>query len=121
MLLVESAGLVLLAAAGTLTSALIGTALVGAGVSLIFPAVVALTLDRTGGGRAGTAVGVTTSFWDLGILAAGPVGGLLTHQGYPWAFAMAAAAAGGAIVIVICLGSKSVVAQPIRGDAPARR
>lgn len=117
MLLVESAGLVLLAAAGTLTSALIGTALVGAGVSLIFPAIVALTLDRTGGGRAGTAVGVTTSFWDLGILAAGPIGGLLTHQGYPWA----AAAAGGAIVIVICLGSKSVVAQPIRGDSPARR
>ena len=35
-----------------------------------------------------------TSFWDLGILAAGPVGGLIATQfGYRPAFAVAACAA----------------------------
>jgi MFS family permease len=100
MLLVEATGLVLLAGMHKVAAAMIGTALVGAGVSLMFPATVALTLERTGDGRAGTAVGATTSFWDVGILAAGPIGGLLSYLGYQRPFAVAALLATGAIVIV---------------------
>jgi MFS family permease len=73
--------------------------MIGAGVSLMFPATVALTLSRTGNVRAGTAVGATL-FWDVGILAAGPIGGLLTHLGYQRAFAAAALLAASAIAIV---------------------
>jgi MFS family permease len=100
MLLVETTGLGLMAAVHTLAAAMIGTTLIGAGVSLMFPATVALTLSRTGNMRTGTAVGATTSFWDVGILAAGPIGGLVTQLGYQYAFAAAALLAAGAIAIV---------------------
>lgn len=104
MLLVETTGLATLAAAHTLAAALIGTAMIGAGVSLMFPATVALALARTGDTRAGSAVGTTTSFWDVGILVAGPTGGLLTHRGYPAAFILAALLTGAAVAIVAAMG-----------------
>jgi len=51
-----------------------------------------MTLRRTGTASAGSSVGATTSFWDLGILTAGPVSGLLAiGPGYPAAFLAAAA------------------------------
>jgi predicted MFS family arabinose efflux permease len=53
--------------------------------------------------RAGTAVGATTSFWDVGILAAGPIGGPLTQLGYQRACAAAALLAATAIAIVVTM------------------
>jgi MFS family permease len=89
-LCVEAGGLIVVATAHTLTLAMVGTAITGAGVGLMFPAIVALTLTRVGGERAGAAVGAASSLWDIGIMIAGPLGGGLVHLGYPAAFAAAA-------------------------------
>lgn len=114
VLLIEFAGFVLLAAVHALSAALTGAALVGIGISLTFPATVAMTLRRTGTVGAGTSVGATTSFWDLGILVAAPVSGLLAAgPGYPAAFLVAAAAALGAFAVCAYLR------HPQRGTAPA--
>ncbi|GAA3510889.1 MFS transporter [Actinocatenispora rupis] len=103
VLVVEAAGLALLAAAGSPAVALTAVAVAGLGLGLVYPAASALTLGRTSG-RPGAAVGAMTSFWDLGILAAGPVGGLVaTRAGYPAAFAVAAVAALGCLTVTYAL------------------
>lgn len=100
VLVVEVAGFVLLATVEALPAALIGAAMVGVGVSLTFPATVAMTLPRTGTAGAGSSIGATTSFWDLGVLAAGPISGLLaTGPGYAAAFFTAAAAGLAALAV----------------------
>jgi predicted MFS family arabinose efflux permease len=59
----------------------------GAGLSLVLPALMSWLVELDG---RGAAVGAITSCWDVGIAVAGPVGGLsVTH-----AFALAAVAAG---------------------------
>ena len=58
----------------------------------MYPSTVAITLDRAGALRPGTSVGVMTSFWDVGILVAGPLGGAIAAGStYPLAFLVAAA------------------------------
>lgn len=90
--LTETVGLALIATTHNLDLALLGVVLTGAGVALMYPATVAITLDRTGALRAGTSVGVMTSFWDVGIMVAGPLGGAIAAGStYPLAFLMAAA------------------------------
>jgi MFS family permease len=104
MLAVEVAGLALIASIPAEAAALAGAALTGVGLSLMFPATVATTLRRTGPLMPGAAVGTMTSFWDVGLLAAGPLGGLLARQvGYPAAFTAAAVAAGGALAVSVVL------------------
>jgi len=94
VLVIESAGFVLLAGVPRQPVALLAAAIVGVGLGLIYPSSIALTLHRTGALAPGVSVGAMTSFWDLGILAAGPVGGLIATQfGYRPAFAVAACAA----------------------------
>jgi MFS family permease len=100
-LTVEAVGLFTLALATVQPLALVGAALAGSGVALMYPATVAMTLHRTGVLRPGTAVGAMTSFWDLGIMVAGPIGGLIAAQfGYTLAFAVAVATAAGSFVLV---------------------
>ena len=104
VLVIEIAGLVLLAAVGTEPAALIGTAITGIGIGVVYPSTVAVTLHRTRARAPGAAVGTMTSFWDLGILAAGPLGGLIaTHEGYRTAFAAAAILATAAFAITFAL------------------
>jgi MFS family permease len=104
VLVIEIAGLVLLAAVGTEPAALIGTAITGIGIGVVYPSTVAVTLHRTRARAPGAAVGTMTSFWDLGILAAGPLGGLIaTHEGYRTAFAAAALLATAAFAITFAL------------------
>jgi MFS family permease len=94
VLLAEAAGLALLASAGSEPVALGAVAIAGVGLGLIYPASTKLTLGRAAGPAAGTAVGAMTSFWDLGILAAGPAGGLIAASaGFRAAFWTAAAMA----------------------------
>lgn len=91
---VEAGGLGLIAAVPTTAGALVGTFLAGIGVSLMYPATVWMTLQRTGPLRPGTSVGVMTSFWDLGIMIAGPLSGaLVAPAGFRAAFATATAVA----------------------------
>jgi MFS family permease len=103
-LTVEAAGLGLIASVPTEAAALAGTVLAGAGVALVYPSTVAITVRRTGATRLGTAVGVVTSFWDLGIMVAGPFGGLIANSGqYRLSFAVAAMMTAGAIALVAWL------------------
>ncbi|WP_160040602.1 MFS transporter [Mycobacterium interjectum] len=102
-LCVEAGGLTVVATAHTLAAAMIGTAITGAGVGLMFPAIVVLTLCRVGGERAGAAVGAASSLWDIGIMIAGPLGGALVHLGYPAAFAAAALIVCAAAVVAAAL------------------
>ena len=101
---VEVGGLLVLAAAGAKWIAVLATALIGAGLSLVYPATTAMTLHRTEARSPGLAVGAMTSMWDLGILAAGPLGGLIAaHLGYRQAFVVAAAVTAVAVLVVIAL------------------
>jgi predicted MFS family arabinose efflux permease len=60
-----------------------------------------MTLDRVRGLRPGVSMGVMTSFWDLGVMVAGPLGGLVAERaGFRAAF-LVAAGAGLACVAVL--------------------
>src|SRR3954449_6270295 len=64
--------------------------LLGAGLSLVLPALMSWLVELVHEDERGAAVGAITSCWDVGIAVAGPVGGLsVTH-----AFSVAALAAG---------------------------
>jgi predicted MFS family arabinose efflux permease len=107
VLLVEAVGLALIAGPPSLATVLIGTALCGTGVSLMYPATVSMTLQRTGPLTPGTSVGVMTSFWDLGIMIAGPASGVIAdHTGFHSAFAVATVVAAVAVAVPIALGRK---------------
>jgi MFS family permease len=107
VLAVEIGGLALLACARTEPAALAGAALAGLGVGLVYPSTTAMTLRRAARSP-GLAVGAMTSLWDLGILAAGPLGGLLADRlGYRAAFAVAAGVAAVALAITLVLGAGS--------------
>ncbi|WP_329235334.1 MFS transporter [Actinoallomurus sp. NBC_01490] len=112
VLLVEAAGLTLLTAAASEPVALTGVAVTGAGLGLVYPCTTTITLGRTGALRPGAAVGTMTSFWDLGILAAGPLGGqIAAHLGYRTAFAAAIAAALGAFATAAALRPRRTLAR----------
>lgn len=98
----EVVALVGLALVNGRTSAVAFTALAGAGLALVYPACVSMTLDRVRGLRPGVSMGVMTSFWDLGVMVAGPLGGLVAQVlGFPAAFLLAAGAT--SACVVVCL------------------
>jgi MFS family permease len=115
VLCVEIVGLGLLAAVPAESVALAGTALAGVGVGLVYPSAAAMTLHRAARSP-GLAVGAMTSLWDLGILVAGPLGGLLAaHLGYRAAFAVAAGA--GALALAVASRVRADRSGP-SGSAP---
>ncbi|MGW7695052.1 MFS transporter [Streptomyces asiaticus] len=88
---VETVGLLLVATGTSTVPVLAGVAITGVGLGTIYPATSALTLQRANARLPGAAMGAMTSLWDLGILVAGPVSGLLAGRaGYPTAFTVAA-------------------------------
>lgn len=92
-LVVETIGLTVVAWASTAPLALFGGIVAGIGVGLVYPATIAMTLDRADTAKPGAAMGSMTSFWDLGIMAAGPLGGVIAAgASYPLAFTTAAVA-----------------------------
>lgn len=112
---VEAAGLLLAGLLRTETAILLGATMAGAGLALMYPATVAVTLRRTGPLRPGAAVGAVTSCWDLGILAAGPIGGVLAvTAGYRTAFVLAAVLGVGAAAV-----AGTVLRRPVRAPAAA--
>ncbi|MQY21341.1 putative MFS-type transporter YhhS [Nocardia sp. RB20] len=112
-LTVESTGLLLAGLIRTESAVLTGAVLAGAGLALMYPATVAITLGRTGPLRPGAAVGAVTSCWDLGIMVAGPLGGVLAvGVGYRAAFVLAAVLGVGAAVV-----AGSVLRRPVRAGA----
>ncbi|WP_427892676.1 MFS transporter [Kribbella sp. GL6] len=106
---VEVVALVVIARAATSTLALVGTAFAGFGMALIYPACVSMTLDRTRGLPPGVSMGVMTSFWDLGVMAAGPLGGLIAERaGYPAAFLVAAGTGFACVVVLLRMPRRAV-------------
>jgi MFS family permease len=110
---IEIVALVGIAVARDPVSALVCTALAGVGMALIYPACVSMTLDRVRGLRPGVSMGVMTSFWDLGVMAAGPLGGLVAEQaGFAVAFLVAAGFA--VACVIVCV----VFLRPRRAASP---
>jgi MFS family permease len=92
--LVEAVGLLLVAVAHNLIVVIIGGLVMGAGLSLLFPALALLVINRTDKSRQGAALGAFTSFWDLGIAVGAPVSGLIASlSGYTAIYYVMAACA----------------------------
>jgi MFS family permease len=84
-------------------------ALAGMGLALIYPACVSMTLDRVHGLRPGVSMGVMTSFWDLGVMAAGPLGGFVAERaGFETAFLVAAGAGLASVLVALRTPSRAV-------------
>jgi MFS family permease len=75
--IVEAAGLVIVALATSLVTVVIGGLVIGAGLSLLFPSLALLVINRAPDAQRGAALGAFTSFWDVGIAVGAPVSGLI--------------------------------------------
>ncbi|MCO5967761.1 MFS transporter [Actinoallomurus soli] len=81
---VEAVGLLIVAVATNLVTVIIGGLVMGAGLSLLFPALALLVINRTEPSQQGAALGGFTSFWDVGLAVGGPFAGLIANaSGYP--------------------------------------
>lgn len=88
----EAVGLALVSLATNLPVAVLGGLLMGAGLSLLYPSLALVVLNRTEAAYQGAALGAFTSFWDLGVVAGGPVAGLIVKAaGYRAMFLVLAA------------------------------
>jgi MFS family permease len=87
--LAEGLGLLLITVAPTYWLAAAGALIMGAGFTLLYPALALAVIRRTPEQERGVALGAYTSFWDLGLGVAGLVTGALALIGYPWVFALA--------------------------------
>jgi MFS family permease len=98
--LVEAAGLVIVALAANLITVIIGGLVIGAGLSLLFPSLALIVINRAPESQRGAALGAVTSFWDVGIAVGAPLSGLiasLTNYTDIY-FVMAACAVGSAFL-----------------------
>ena len=75
--LVQGVGLVAVGLAQSLPAALAAAALMGAGMSLLFPSLALLVVDRVPDQRRGAAMGAFTAFFDLGVGLGAPFAGLV--------------------------------------------
>lgn len=114
-------GLIALVLATTAPIALASTAVVGVGLSLVYPSATGMALVRTAPNVVGATAAAATSFWDLGILGAGLISGAVVDQyGYVGAFQVAAAAAIVAIVVTFAIRSRHSRTPGPKGPAHAR-
>lgn len=121
--LVEAAGLGLIAFAPGMLVAAAGALVMGAGFTLLYPSLALLVIDRAEPAERGAALGAYTSFWDLGLGAAGlATGAIATGFGYRSVFVVAAAAAVAAALAGRLAGRPGGAAEPQgRGRARPRR
>ena len=110
----EASGLVLLVVAPAFWVAGVGALLMGAGFTLLYPALALLVIDGSAEDERGAALGAYTSFWDLGLGAAGLVAGALAGLSYAAPFVLSAVAA------ALCAATGAVAARRIGTHAPAR-
>ncbi len=80
-------GHVALALPPTVTSLVIGAALLGSGNSMLYPTLVALIVDRTPVAERGRAIGTLSGAWDVGLAIGSPLIALLVQtHGFPAGF-----------------------------------
>jgi MFS family permease len=77
--IVEAAGLVIVAVAANLATVIIGGLVIGAGLSLLFPSLALIVINRAPDSQRGAALGAFTSFWDVGIAVGAPAAGLIAN------------------------------------------
>jgi MFS family permease len=108
----QAAGLAIIAAADGLAMAVIGALIMGAGFSLLFPALALLVIERADERERGAAMGAFTSFVDLGIGLGAPLAGAISAlAGYPAAFAAAA----GCAALAALLAAVPSASRPVPG------
>ena len=112
--LLEAAGLLVIAGAGSVGVAIAGAVAMGAGFSLLFPALALLVVNRVPEERRGVAMGTFTAFFDLGIGIGSPlVGAAAALGGYEAAFLVAAAFALGTVAVALSLrGALAALPEP---------
>jgi MFS family permease len=113
--LVEAVGLVIVAVAPNLVVVIVGGLVMGAGLSLLFPALALIVINRSDQSQQGAALGAFTSFWDLGIAVGAPVSGLIASiSGYPAIYYVMAGCAVASAVLSLArwVPRQSVASQP---------
>lgn len=100
----EAAGLLLLAVAPNLAVAVLGGLAMGLGLSLLYPSLALIVIRKTEAAHHGAALGMFTSFWDLGIAAGGVVAGFVAARfGYAEIYGVMLAATLASMVGVMLL------------------
>ena len=111
-LLIEVLGLVLLAVASTPQMAIVGAALTGFGLSLIYPALGVVALAKVDASGRGSALGAYGVFFDVALGLAGPLMGLIaSFSGYRSIFIVAAALCATGLVLSIWLKGRTGAQQ----------
>lgn len=113
--LVETVGLLVVAIAPNLLVVIIGGLVMGAGLSLLFPALALIVINRSDKSQQGAALGTFTSFWDLGIAVGAPVSGLIASVfGYAAIYYVMAgcALASAALSLARWVPGQAVTSQP---------
>lgn len=100
--IVEAGGLLLIAAAESVPTAVVGAVAMGSGFALLFPSLALLVVNRVPEDRRGAAMGTFTAFFDLGMGAGSPIVGAAAALGdYQTAFVVAAVCALGTIPLAL--------------------
>lgn len=111
--IIEAVGLMAIAAAGDLATALVGAVAMGAGFSLLFPALALIVVNRVPEERRAVAMGTFTAFFDLGVGVGAPLtGAAAALSGYPAAFVLAAACSLVAAAVALSLRRPYAPATP---------
>jgi MFS family permease len=112
--LVEGAGLLAMALAGSLPVALAGGMAMGAAFSLLNPALMLIAVGQVSEGARGAAMGTYTAFFDAGIGVGAPLAGLAAAlTSYEGAFVFAAAVAvASAVLTLLMLHRGGAAARP---------
>jgi MFS family permease len=118
--LVEVAGLIVVAVADNLPVVILGGLIMGAGLSLLFPSLALLVINRTDPSQQGAALGAFTSFWDIGVAVGSPVAGLIASlSGYPQIYyVMAGCAVASAIISIAGAPRHQVAPLPSASPVP---
>jgi MFS family permease len=110
-LVVDSVGMVLLWQAREPWMALVGAAVGGLGLSLVFPAIGVEAVKRVPEFNRGTALGVYTAFSDVSFFLVGPIAGaIIGFFGYASVFLFA----------LVCVLSSLGIVVVLRGMQPAK-